>query len=148
MRDWGRTWTQSKRKLQLCRQNNSHARGKLATACTQEISHRRELIPETDEREALRKWHVRELLELEAEARQRERELHDVDADLTTAREDLERERKTATLLKEALAQQGAAQKSLQSRNSALQAQLATLRVANDGTSETVSTRNGPTPHR
>ena len=112
----------------------------LATVRKQEISHKRELIPKTDELEALRKWHARELLELEAEARQRERELHDVNADLTTTREDLEREQKTATSLKEALAQQGAAQKSLQSQNSALQAQLATLRAANDGTAETVST--------
>lgn len=112
----------------------------LATARTQENSHKRELIPKTDELEALRKWHARELLELEAEARRRERELHDVNADLTTTHQDLERERKTATSLKEALAQQGAAQKSLQSQNSALQAQLATLRAANDGTAETVST--------
>jgi kinesin family protein C1 len=112
----------------------------LAVARTQEITHKRELIPKTDELEALRKWHARELLELEAEARRRERELHDVSADLTTTRQDLERERKTATSLKEALAQQGAAQKSLQSQNSALQAQLDTLRAANDGTAETVST--------
>ena len=112
----------------------------LAAARTQEINHKRELIPKTDELEALRKWHARELLELEAEARRRERELHDVNTDLTTTREDLERERKTATSLKEALAQQGAAQKSLQSQSSALQAQLATLRAANDGTAETVST--------
>ncbi len=112
----------------------------LAAARTQEIGHRRELIPKTDELEALRKWHAREILELEADARRRERELHDVDADLTTTREDLERERKTAASLKEALAQQGAAQKSFQSQNSALQAQLDTLRAANDGTAETVST--------
>ena len=89
----------------------------LTTARTQEISHKRELIPKSDELEALRKWHARELLELEAEARRRERELHDVNADLTTTRQDLEQERKTATSLKEALAQQGAAQKSLQSQN-------------------------------
>lgn len=112
----------------------------LTAARTQEISYKRELIPKTDELEALRKWHARELLELEAEARRRERELHDVNTDLTTTREDLERERNTATSLKEALAQQGAAQKSLQSQNSALQAQLGVLRAANDGTAETVST--------
>ena len=112
----------------------------LATARTQEIGHKRELIPKTDELEALRKWHARELLELEAEARRRERELHNVNVDLTTTRQDLEREQNTATSLKEALAQQGAAQKSLQSQNSALQAQLATLSAANDGTAETVST--------
>ncbi|KAH9990579.1 P-loop containing nucleoside triphosphate hydrolase protein [Russula vinacea] len=112
----------------------------LAAARTQDISHRRELIPKTDELEALRKWHARELLELEADARRRERELHDVNFDLTTTREDLERERNTAVSLKEALAQQGAAQKSLQSQNSTLHAQLATLRAANDGTAETVST--------
>ena len=122
-------------------QAEQHTRTReLATARTQEISHKRELIPKTDELEALRKWHARELLELEAEARRRERELHDVNADLTTTCQDLERERKTATSLKEALAQQGAAQKSLQSQNSALQAQLDTLRAANDGTAETVST--------
>jgi kinesin family member C1 len=46
----------SEQKLQLCGQNNSHARG-LATARTQEISHRRDLIPKADELEALRKWH-------------------------------------------------------------------------------------------
>ena len=112
----------------------------LATARTQETSHRRELVPKTDELEALRKWHAREIIELEAEARRRERELHDVDADLTTTRQDLELERKTATSLKEALAQKGAAQKSLQSQNSALLAQLVTLRAANDGTAETAST--------
>jgi kinesin family member C1 len=112
----------------------------LAGARTQEIGLRRELIPKTDELEALRKWHARELLELEAVAQRRQCELHDVNVDLTTTCEDLERERKTAASLKEALAQQGAAQKSLQSQNSALQAQLDTLRAANDGTAETVST--------
>jgi kinesin family protein C1 len=75
-----------------------------------------------------------------ADARRRERELHDATADLATTREDLERERNTAASLKEALAQQGAAQKSLQSQNSVLQAQLSTLRAANNGTAETVST--------
>jgi hypothetical protein len=50
----------------------------VGAALTQEISHRRELIPKTDELEALCKWHARELLEFEAEARRRERELHDV----------------------------------------------------------------------
>jgi len=111
----------------------------LAAARTQGISHRRELISQTDELESLRKWHARELLELEADARRRERELHDVSADLATTREDLGRERKTSASLKEALAQQSATQMSLQSHNSELQAQLAALRAANDGTAETVS---------
>ncbi|KAH9026404.1 P-loop containing nucleoside triphosphate hydrolase protein [Lactarius pseudohatsudake] len=101
----------------------------LSSARTQELSHRRELIPQTDELEALRKWHARELLELEAEARRRERELHDVSADLATAREDLERERSASA----------AAQISLQGENTTLQAQLAALRTANDGTAGTVS---------
>lgn len=111
----------------------------LAAARTQDISHRRELISQTDELESLRKWHARELLELEAEARRRECELHDVGTDLATTREDLDRERKTSASLKEALAQQSATQMSLQSHNSELQAQLAALRAANDGTAETVS---------
>ncbi|KAI0299299.1 P-loop containing nucleoside triphosphate hydrolase protein [Russula brevipes] len=112
----------------------------LATVRTQDISHRRQLISQTDELEALRKCHARELLELEADARSRERELHDVRADLAAARGDLERERNASASLKETLAQQGATQVSLQSENSALQKQLATLRAANDGTAETVST--------
>jgi kinesin family member C1 len=112
----------------------------LAAARTQEISHRRELISQTDELEALRKWHARELLELEEDANRRERELQDVSAELATTCEDLERERKASTSLKEALAQQSATQVSLQSHNSELQAQLAALRAANDGTAETVST--------
>ena len=112
----------------------------LATARAQEISHRRELISQNDELEALRKWHARELLELEEDGRRRERELHDVSADLVATREDLERERKAAASLKEALAQQSAAQISLQSQNSVLQTQLDALRAANDGTAETVST--------
>ncbi|KAI9464465.1 P-loop containing nucleoside triphosphate hydrolase protein [Lactarius psammicola] len=111
----------------------------LSAARTQELSQRRELIPQTDELEALRKWHARELLELEAEARRRDRELHDVSADLATTREDLERERSASASLKETLAQQGAAQISLQAENSTLQAQLAALRTANDGTAGTVS---------
>ncbi|KAH9004537.1 kinesin-domain-containing protein [Lactarius hatsudake] len=111
----------------------------LSSARTQELSHRRELIPQTDELEALRKWHARELLELEAEARRRERELHDVSADLATAREDLERERSASASLKETLSQKSAAQISLQGENTTLQAQLAALRTANDGTAGTVS---------
>jgi len=111
----------------------------LSAARTQELSHRRELIPQTDELEALRKWHARELLELEAEARRRERELHDVSADLATASEDLERERSVSASLKETLAQQSAAQIALQTENSTLHAQLAALRTANDGTAGTVS---------
>ncbi|KAH9066512.1 kinesin-domain-containing protein [Lactarius vividus] len=111
----------------------------LSSARTQELNHRRELIPQTDELEALRKWHARELLELEAEARRRERELHDVSADLATVREDLERERSASASLKETLAQQSAARISLQGENTTLQAQLAALRTANDGTAGTVS---------
>ena len=111
----------------------------LSSARTQELNHRRELIPQTDELEALRKWHARELLELETEARRRERELHDVNADLATTREDLERERSASTSLKETLAQQSAAQISLRAENSTLQAQLASLRAANDGTAGTVA---------
>ncbi|KAH9010871.1 kinesin-domain-containing protein [Lactarius pseudohatsudake] len=111
----------------------------LSSARTQELSHRRELVPQTDELEALRKWHARELLELEEEARRRERELHDVSADLATAREDLERERSASASLKEALAQKSAAHISLQGENTTLQAQLAALRTANDGTAGTVS---------
>ncbi|KAH9975749.1 P-loop containing nucleoside triphosphate hydrolase protein [Lactifluus volemus] len=103
----------------------------LSSARTQEASHRPR---------SLRKYHARELLDLEEDARRRERELQDTRADLTATRADLERERKTGTSLKEALAQQGAEQTSLQSQNVALQAQLATLRAANDGTAETVST--------
>ncbi|KAH9000134.1 kinesin-domain-containing protein [Lactarius akahatsu] len=111
----------------------------LSSARTQELSHRRELIPQTDELEALRKWHARELLELEAEARRRESELHDVNADLATAREDLERERSASASLKETLAQKSAAHISLQGENTTLQAQLAALRTASDGTAGTVS---------
>ena len=123
----------------------------LAAARTQEISHKHKLIPKTDELEALRKWHARELLELKAEARQHECELHNANVGITTMRQDLKWERSTTTSPKEALAQLGAAQKSLQSQNSALQAQLATLSAANDGTAETVSTlwsQNGVMPHR
>ena len=111
----------------------------LSAARSQEVGHKRELIPQTDEIEALRKWHARELLELEAEAQRRERELHDVSADLAATREDLERERSASASLKETLAQQSAAQISLQAENSTIQAQLATLRAANDGTAGTVS---------
>ena len=111
----------------------------LSAARTQELNHRRELIPQTDELEALRKWHARELLELEEEARRRECELHDVSADLATAREDLDRERCAAASLKETLEQQSAAQIELQAENATLQAQLSSLRAANDGTAGTVS---------
>lgn len=110
-----------------------------SAARTQEPGHRRELIPQTDELEALRKWHARELLELEAEAQRRERELHDVSADLATTRSDLERERSASATLKETLAQQSTTQISLQAENTTLQGQLAVLRTANDGTAGTVS---------
>jgi kinesin family member C1 len=112
----------------------------LASARTQEASHRRELVSHADELDLLRKYHARELLDLEEDARRRERELQDTRTDLTTTRTDLERERKASASLKEALVQQGAEQTSLQSQNIALQAQLATLCAANDGTAETVST--------
>jgi len=111
----------------------------LSSARTQEFAHRRGLIPQTHELEALRKWHARELLELEAEAQRRDRELHDVSTDLATTREDLERERSTSAMLKETLAQQCAAQASLQAENSSIQVQLAALSAANDGTAGTVS---------
>ena len=111
----------------------------LSATRTQELSHRRELIPQTDELEAMRKWHARELLELEAEAQRRERELHDVSGDLAATREELERSHSACASLKETLTQQSAAQISLQAENTTLQGQLAALCAANDGTAGTVS---------
>jgi kinesin family protein C1 len=111
----------------------------LSATRTQELNHRRELIPQTDELENLRKWHARELLELEAEAQRRVRELHDVNGDLAATREELERSHSTCASLKETLTQQSAAQISLQAENTTLQGQLAALRMANDGTAGTMS---------
>ncbi|RDB15928.1 Kinesin-like protein klpA [Hypsizygus marmoreus] len=96
----------------------------LATAKTQELTHRRELVNASDEIEALKKKHSREVHDLEMDVKQRDREIRQVNEDLRLCRGDLDRERETVSALKSTLAQQSTAHLTLTTQSQALQAQM------------------------
>lgn len=100
----------------------------LAESRTQETTQRRELLNASGQIEDLKRKHAHEVEELEDAARKRERELRDVKEDLRYAKEDLEREKATTSTLKTTISQQATAQIALNAQNSALEAELSSLR--------------------
>lgn len=100
----------------------------LAESRSQEITQRRELMNASGQIEDLKRKHVHEIEELEDAARKRERELRDVKEDLRYAKEDLDREKETTSTLKTTISQQATAQIALNAQNSALEAELSSLR--------------------
>ncbi|EMD39009.1 hypothetical protein CERSUDRAFT_133709 [Gelatoporia subvermispora B] len=99
----------------------------LATARTQELTHRRELVDASDEMEQMRKRHTRELDELDTQMRRRDREIRELKDELRVCQDDLERERQTVSTLKSTIAHQSDAQLSLTTQVAAMRAQIDAL---------------------
>ncbi|KAL0953348.1 hypothetical protein HGRIS_004588 [Hohenbuehelia grisea] len=143
----------------------------LATAKSQELNQRQELNNASEELEALRKRHARELkdleidlrrdlmsarddlanmktrharetMELEMDLKKREREIQQLNEDLRVCRADLERERETASTLKSTISHQSNAQIALGTENHALQSQKTALQMQLDMYLATISSLN------
>ncbi|KAG5640607.1 hypothetical protein DXG03_007947 [Asterophora parasitica] len=105
-------------------ENHAAISRELATARNHDLSQRRELVHATDEIEALKKRHAREVLDLEMDVKQRERESREVKEDLRLCRGDLEREREAVSSLRSTLAMQSTTHLTLTTQNQVLQSQL------------------------
>ncbi|KAF9529633.1 P-loop containing nucleoside triphosphate hydrolase protein [Crepidotus variabilis] len=111
----------------------------LATAKSQELNQRRELIHASDEIDGLKKKHQREVMDLEMDVKKRDRELREVAEDLRMCRTDLERERETVSSLKNTLSHQSTSHLTMTTQNHALEAQNSALQSQIDTYAQTVS---------
>ena len=111
----------------------------LATAKSQELNQRRELVNASDEIENLKKMHARELMDLEMDLKKRDRVIREVNEDLRVCRGDLERERETVSSLKSTVSHQSTAHLTLTTQNHAFQAQNMALQSQIDAYASTVS---------
>ncbi|KAA1468982.1 kinesin-domain-containing protein [Dentipellis sp. KUC8613] len=111
----------------------------LADAKTQELTQRRELVNASDEMDALKKRHARELMDLEMDLKRRDREIRELEDDLRVVRGDLDRERTVVGELKSTITQQSTTQVTLTAQNQALHAQINALQSSFDYSAETVS---------
>ncbi|KAF8962008.1 P-loop containing nucleoside triphosphate hydrolase protein [Flammula alnicola] len=111
----------------------------LATAKSQELNQRRELVHASDEIENLKKRHNREIMDLEMDVKKRDREIREVSEDLRVCRSDLERERQTVSALKNTISHQSTTHLSLTTQNHALEAQSVALQSQIDVYARTVS---------
>ncbi|KAF8159949.1 P-loop containing nucleoside triphosphate hydrolase protein [Crassisporium funariophilum] len=111
----------------------------LATAKSQELNQRRELVHASDEIEQLKKKHSREVMDLEMDIKKRDREIREVNEDLRVCRSDLDRERETVSSLKSTISHQSTAHLSLSTQNHALEAQSTALQSQIDFYARTVS---------
>ncbi|THH17845.1 hypothetical protein EW146_g3050 [Bondarzewia mesenterica] len=99
----------------------------------------RELMNASDEIEALKKKHAREVTDLEMNVKKQDRKIRELGEELCLARSDLDREREMVGKLKSAVAQQSTAQLTLTTQNQALQAQLNVLQSSFNCSADTVS---------
>ncbi|KDR70965.1 hypothetical protein GALMADRAFT_75658 [Galerina marginata CBS 339.88] len=111
----------------------------LATAKSQELNQRRELVHASDEIENLKKKHSREVMDLEMDIKKRDREIREVNEDLRICRSDLERERDTVSSLKNTVSHQSTSHLTLTTQNHALEAQSTALQSQIDIYARTVS---------
>ena len=111
----------------------------LATAKSQELNQRRELVHASDEIENLKKKHAREVMDLEMDIKKRDREIREVNEDLRVCRSDLERERETVSSLKNTISHQSTSHLTLTTQNHALEAQSNALQSQIDAYARTVS---------
>jgi kinesin family protein C1 len=114
----------------------------LAAAKSHEVSQRRELVVASDEIDALKKRHQREVADLETDLKKREREGRELGQEVRVLRGDLERERESVSMLKATLSSQATAHLTLTTQNNLLQAQISALQSTLDtGTSSISSLR-------
>ncbi|KAF5316122.1 hypothetical protein D9619_006622 [Psilocybe cf. subviscida] len=111
----------------------------LASAKSQELNQRRELVHASDEIDNLKKRHANEVMDLEMDVKKRDREIREVNEDLRVCRGDLERERQTVSTLKSTIALQSTAQLSMTTQTQALEAQTISLQSQVDAYARTVS---------
>ncbi|KAF9440576.1 kinesin-domain-containing protein [Macrolepiota fuliginosa MF-IS2] len=126
-------------KVAALQANHAQLSRDLAAARTQELNHRRELVGFSDEVDALKKKHAKEVMDLEMDVKKRDRELREVKEDLALARGDLEREREVVGGLKNTLNQQSTAHMALEAQVQAMQAQNSLLQNQNDDFAHTVA---------
>ncbi|KAF4593210.1 kinesin-like nuclear fusion protein [Pleurotus pulmonarius] len=151
--------------------NHNFLRKQLEDAKTQELLKQRELSNVSDEIEALKKRHARELkdlefdlkrevtaakdelanmksrharelMDLEMDVKKREREIQQLQEDLRLCRGDLERERETVSTLKSTISHQSNARIALGTENHALQSQKTALQTELDMYLATISSLN------
>ena len=111
----------------------------LATAKSQELTQRRELVHASDEIENLKKKHGREIMDLEMDIKKRDREIREVNEDLRVCRSDLDRERETVSALKNTISHQSTAHLTLTTQNHALEAQSTAIQSQIDVYARSVS---------
>jgi kinesin family protein C1 len=99
----------------------------LATAKSHEVTQRRELGLASDEIDALKKRHDREVRDLEENLKKRERQWRELGEEARVLRGDLERERESVSMLKSTLNSQATAHLTLTTQNNVLQAQITAL---------------------
>ncbi|KAF8507948.1 P-loop containing nucleoside triphosphate hydrolase protein [Hysterangium stoloniferum] len=102
----------------------------LADSKTAEIEQRRNLINVSDELDALRKKHAREIMDLEMDKTKLQREVRELKEELRIGVDDLSRERQTVSALKSNISQQSTALLSFQTQITALQATNSTLHAS------------------
>jgi kinesin family member C1 len=108
----------------------------LAAAKSHEMSQRRELVVASDEIDALKKKHQREIMALEMDLKKREREGRELGEEVRMLRSDLERERESVGMLKSTLSSQATSHLTLTTQNNVLHAQITALQSSlNTGTS-------------
>lgn len=110
----------------------------LAATRTQELAQRRELVNASDEIDALKKRHGKEVMELEGEMKRKERKIRELEEDLRVCKEDLARERESVSELRGTVSRQSNTALTLTSQIQALQAQISALQSSYDGTTGTV----------
>jgi len=100
------------------------------------MSQRRELVVASDEIDALKKKHQREIMSLEMDLKKREREGRELGEEVRMLRSDLERERESVGMLKSTLSSQATSHLTLTTQNNVLHAQITALQSSlNTGTS-------------
>lgn len=110
----------------------------LAATRTQELAQRRELVNASDEIDALKKRHGKEVAELEGEIKRKERKIRELEEDVRITKEDLGRERESVSELRGTISRQSNTALTLTSQIQALQAQVGALQSSYDGTTGTV----------
>lgn len=125
-------------KLSELHANHLTLSSELAATRTQELAHRRELINASDEIDALKKRHGKEVTELEGEIKRKERKIRELEEDVRVTKEDLGRERESVSELRGTISRQSNTALTLTSQIQALQAQVVALQSSYDGTTGTV----------
>ena len=111
----------------------------LATARSQEVSQKRELMNFQDELDSIKKIHAREIADLEVDLRKRDRKMQELEEDLRLSAQDLSRERSNSSILKATISEQSTTHVVLKAQINALQAQLTAVQASSDSNSSTAS---------